>query len=271
MKRIRPNNSGHDGFTLIELLVVIAIIAILAAILLPVLNAAQQRAKAMQCLNNVKQIGTAGLVYLGDNNDFFPYGADSQNDSTWYTNTAWHIMLLSYMGGTTNSKPKLYICPSDAVGAAVTYPVPPGYILFQEDYRANDYIFRDSSHNKGMPLRSTTVRSPSSMMMITEREYNTADLLVTSDELSSWLAGWNGGSGKNYSNSGFERHNFLPTATAADGHACRFQVPHGGSGGGAASPNYFPGLGDTRGAASPYWSSPGPILYMRDLNTAAGF
>ncbi|HTR42202.1 MAG TPA: prepilin-type N-terminal cleavage/methylation domain-containing protein [Pseudomonadales bacterium] len=62
----------RGAFTLIELLVVIAIIAILAAILLPVLQQAMQRAKATYCLNNMKQLQTASIIYAGDNSDALP-------------------------------------------------------------------------------------------------------------------------------------------------------------------------------------------------------
>ena len=61
-------------FTLIELLVVIAIIAILAAILMPALQQARERAMTTNCINNLKQMSTAGRMYLDAHRDFWPAG-----------------------------------------------------------------------------------------------------------------------------------------------------------------------------------------------------
>src|SRR5258708_18491112 len=77
-------DSKASGFTLIELLVVITIIAILAALLLPALTRAKQKAQSIFCLNNTKQLMTATLMYTGDNNEKLPPNGDDDNDGTFW-------------------------------------------------------------------------------------------------------------------------------------------------------------------------------------------
>jgi hypothetical protein len=197
----------------------------------------------------------------------YPYGVDVKNDLTWSDPTAWHILLLPHLSGSTNSGSPSYICPSDSAAATVSFPVPPGYIRFQEDYRANAYMFRVSGPSKS-PLHAGQVRAPSVMLMITEKEYDSPDFQTTAVDLKAWLDGWNGGSGKNYRNSGFERHSkVLPVATLADGHSIRFRVPAPGD----TTPTSYPGLSDTRLDVSTLWSGGSSELYMRDFNTSTGF
>jgi prepilin-type N-terminal cleavage/methylation domain-containing protein/prepilin-type processing-associated H-X9-DG protein len=113
------------AFTLIELLVAIALLAILAGLLLPVLSRVQEKARAVYCLNNLRQWGTATHLYIAENNFFLPpegFGnprTANQLAEGWYCQLPRTIGLPPYgeMSWRTNATIEpgcsLWICPSN--------------------------------------------------------------------------------------------------------------------------------------------------------------
>jgi prepilin-type N-terminal cleavage/methylation domain-containing protein/prepilin-type processing-associated H-X9-DG protein len=141
MEYVKRNRSAHAAFTLIELLVVIAIIAILAALLLPALSRAKDKARAVYCMNNNKQLVLAVHLYADESNGILPPNGDDDNDldgeGYWFSGNmanaldAWNVanvgdpnfnLLAPYTGKQSSG---IYKCPDDKSTAnvsGVTFP-----------------------------------------------------------------------------------------------------------------------------------------------------
>ena len=95
----------RKGFTLIELLVVVAIIAILAAILFPVFAQARDKARMTTCISNMRQMGSAFMMYTQDYDETFPKGYHRVPDGSDYP---WYLEVAPYTRNVS-----IFRCPSD--------------------------------------------------------------------------------------------------------------------------------------------------------------
>ena len=153
------SRNARVGFTLIELLVVIAIIAILAAILFPVFAQAREKARAISCLSNTKQIGTATMMYSQDYDEMLygyrfqapagnmnPYAADPLVANNAKRPIFFNQLLYPY---TKNDQ--IWRCPSKP-NAWVNVDTPgsdtePAFRSYggQNSYAASNYVFRSNA------------------------------------------------------------------------------------------------------------------------------
>jgi prepilin-type N-terminal cleavage/methylation domain-containing protein/prepilin-type processing-associated H-X9-DG protein len=153
---------NRRAFTLIELLVVIAIIAILAAILFPVFAQAREKARSISCLSNLKQIGTASMMYIQDYDETYMSGWGENDGSTmwrWVLNPYIQKNGTSmYTGNATNNS--ILICPSTRIGVT-SY----GY---NQQHFANKWAQAPNGHWNNGGVSMAEISQPAGLVMIGE-------------------------------------------------------------------------------------------------------
>ena len=171
MKHCRQFSSPYRFFTLIELLVVIAIIAILAGMLLPALNQAREKSRAISCVGNLRSLGTAFNSYFIDNKDFSP--RSSITNPVNQRSHSWLAYVYSYMGGKYSLEEMLERIP-DSYNLPNYETIPKSFLCPSTNYTFCKWPKKSHHLGYGMADVSATeisvkkIRNPSQHLLLGE-------------------------------------------------------------------------------------------------------
>ncbi|MBN2451808.1 MAG: DUF1559 domain-containing protein [Lentisphaeria bacterium] len=148
-------------FTLIELLVVIAIIAILAAMLLPALAQAREKARAISCVSNAKQITLGAFMYADDNKETLPC-ARMDSGAVW-----WYSLFQQYITDT-----KVYDCPSYVPGTAQACEYGWNYAGYDNTSANYGLGYMYPTDSRGGCVSLGQIHDPSNMFMLGDARWS---------------------------------------------------------------------------------------------------
>ena len=167
------------AFTLLEMMVVIAIIGILAALLLPALTAAKNRARRTTCLNNLKQIDFGVRMYADDHGDVLVLVGTNHAPNVWTEYRAW---IGSYVGVKDKPSPHdaLFACPADTFyyAGAFAYTLKPQSQHSLPDFDYSSYAANVGNMRSDPPFTNkypgiagkalASIRNPSKTVLVAE-------------------------------------------------------------------------------------------------------
>ncbi len=230
-------NRSNTAFTLIELLVVIAIIAILAAILFPVFASAREKARAITCTSNEKQIGTAFLMYAQDYDETLPpasYNSDvivngAPAPTTWMWSVGSYIPS-GYPSSTAAEKGLpygVYVCPDYAKTAVGTSASPSHSYLVNSNLCPSWISATGLTPVTAPPSVLASIKAPSQLVLVTEAASGSR-IFDTGDDVNIDT----GGTGNVFAQCqavyliGRARHNNGANYLLADGHVKWYSAPN---------------------------------------------